>query len=109
MLERESEAGKPNFMKKTLTVIMLAIVSLAFAGCTTEHKQVLRKTTIFGFQATTPELGYGAVNVQFGLIRSEYWSNPTSTNTVYAAPFNSAVKADLNVLTQHADETFGSK
>ena len=34
MLERESEAGKPNFMKKTLTVIMLAIVSLAFTGCT---------------------------------------------------------------------------
>lgn len=94
-------------MKTTLLAIA-ACLALAVTGCV-QNKQILHKSTVFGFQATTPELSYGSVTVQFGLIRSEYWSNPTSTNPVYAGPFNSAVNADLNIIHQKATENFGTK
>ena len=85
-----------------------ALFTATMTGCV-EHKQVLNKSTVFGLQATTPELGYGAISLQLGLIRNEYWSNPTSTNPVFAAPFNSHVNADIGLMHQNADENFGSK
>lgn len=84
-------------MKKTLC--LCASVAMLITGCTT-YKQVLFKSTVFGLQASVP--GYSAV--QFGLIRSEYLSNPTGTNPVYCAPFTSHVQANLNPISQSATE-----
>jgi len=93
---------------KIAAIAALIAASVVMSGCVV-NKQVLNKSTVFGFQASTPELGYGAISVQLGLIRNEYWSNPTSTNAIYAPPFNSSVKADLHLTHQTADESFGSK
>jgi len=93
-------------MKK---IILIPIVCLLLTGCLAD-KQVLMKTTVFGFNAQTPAVaGAGAVVIQIGLIRSEYISNPTSTNEVHAAPLTSHVQANLNPLTQSATEDIGTK
>jgi len=99
---------------KTKSVIILSALTigclLSFTGCKLEHKQVITKSTVFGFQATTPSIGSsGAVSVQIGLIRSEYISNPTATNTVYAAPLQTHVTASLNPLTQSANEDISTR
>jgi hypothetical protein len=99
-----------NTMKKMLSIVGVAVL-LATVGCvplSTIHKQVLTKQTIFGFQlAANPNTGITGIipQVQFGLVRSEYISNPTSTNQVYAAPISSHVVANLGMLSQSADET----
>lgn len=103
-------------MKNALQLIGYAVIATAFAlltGCVTQNKQVLATETIFGFQlAANPNTGITGIipQVQFGLIRNHYVSNPTSTNHVYAAPLTSHVTADLGMLSQTAteDETFGS-
>jgi len=94
-------------MKK---LILIPLSCLLLTGCLAD-KQVLMKTTVFGFNAQTPALaGAGAVVVQIGLIRSEYISNPTSKATnIYAAPLTSHVQANLNPLTQSATEDIGTK
>ncbi len=93
-------------MKKILLIITLAIL---IAGCTT-NKQIIAKSTVFGFQASTPAVaGTGAMLIQIGLVRSEYVSNPTSTTNVYAAPLTTHVQANLNPLTQSATEDIGTK
>jgi len=100
-------------MKKMFTSIgvaacVLATVILA-TGCVTQGKQVMEKSTVFGFQAKTPGTSTGtSLLIQVGLVRNEYWSNPTSSNAVYAAPYNSAVHANLAPLNQTADENFGT-
>ena len=96
------------------TTLALAVFGLfLISGCVTQNKQVLATETIFGFQlAANPNTGITGIipQVQFGLIRNHYVSNPTSTNRVYAAPLTSHVSADLGLLSQTADEdeTFGS-
>lgn len=96
-------------MKKTF----FACLALLFAtGCakTLQNKQVLEKSTVFGFQAKTPGTAQGtSVTIQFGLVRNEYWSNPTSTNKVYAAAYSSHVDANLGLFNQRAKESFGTE
>jgi len=92
-------------MKK---ILIASFAALVLTGCAS--KQVLMKTTVFGFNAQTPSIsGAGAIVVQIGLIRSEYISNPTGTNQEFAAPLTSHVQANLNPLTQSATEDIGTK
>ena len=97
-------------MKKLFAVVALCVSGLVIAGCTaTSNKQVLEKSTVFGFQAKTPGTAQGtSITVQLGLVRNEYFSNPTSTNALYASPFNSTVHANLAILNQTADENYGT-
>ena len=97
-------------MKKILLIGIAAIALSMVTGCVLNNKQVLEKSTVFGFQAKTPGTSSGtSILVQLGLVRNEYWSNPTSTNgVVYAAPFNSAVYANIGLFNQTADESIGT-
>ena len=95
-------------MKKLSTLIIMA-AAVGMTGCVinTTQKQVLAKQTIFGLQlANNPQAGLAGIipAVQFGLVRNEYISNPTSTNQVYAAPITQNVKADIGFLSQSVDE-----
>lgn len=88
-------------------IFIIPIIILT--GCVgyTEKKQTLSKQTIFGFQlASNPSSGIAGLipQLQFGLIRGEYISNPTSTKPVYAAPISSKVDANLGFLSQKATE-----
>ena len=100
-------------MKKYIAVLSIALLAVVgLTGCVTQNKQVMTTQTIFGFQlAANPNTGITGVipQVQFGLIRSHYASNPTSTNQINAAPMTSAVQANLGMLNQSAteNESFG--
>jgi len=97
-------------MKKIILAAIAVSIATMFTGCaefSTTNKQVMTTQTIFGFQlAANPNQGITGVipQVQFGLIRSHYVSNPTATNPVYAAPISSVVNANLGVLSQTATE-----
>ena len=94
-------------MKIKNAIICLALLA-GITGCVTQNKQVLEKSTVFGFQAKTPGgTGY-STTIQIGLVRSEYWSNPTSTNKVYAGGYSSHVEAKLSALSQSAKEDFST-
>ena len=89
--------------------IILLPLLLALTGCVsfTEHKQTLTKQTIFGFQmANNPVTGVAGMipQIQFGLVRNEFISNPTSTNPIYAAQISSDVDATLGILSQKVTE-----
>jgi len=93
----------------TLPLFLLAGI-LCLTGCgALKQKQVLDKSTVFGLQAVTPGTsGSGQIKLQIGLVRNEYYSNPTSTNPIYAAPFSSHVNAKLSLINQSADEDFST-
>jgi len=101
-------------MKQSTFIITLAAMAVSFAllasGCVTKNKQVLIKSTTFGFKADVPvTTGGSTIGIMLGLQRAEYFSNPTSTNgTETAAPFNSTVHANIAALNQTADENFGT-
>lgn len=96
-------------MKPTPSLILMVVLA-ALSGCTaTKQKQVLEKSTVLGFQAKTPGSANTTLTLQFGLVRNLYWSNPTSTNPVYAAPFSNHVDAKLTATAQTGTEDFGSK
>ena len=61
--------------------------------------------------AANPNTGITGVipQVQFGLIRNHYASNPVFTNNTSAAKMTSTVNASLGIFTQTAteNETFG--
>ncbi len=97
-------------MKKTSFLIAIIIAGF-IAGCSTKGNQVLDKTTIFGMQVKTPgSQSIGALVLQIGLVRNEYFSNPAevSNGVVTVAPFNSTVHANLAAFNQTADESFGT-
>ena len=96
-------------MKKLITALTLAGLTIAFgSGCVTQQKQVLEKSTVFGFQAKTPGgTGY-STTLQIGLVRNEYFSQPTSTNPIYAPQFSSHVNAKLSAMSQTAIEDFST-
>ena len=107
-MNKKNKIMKKNILKTIGASALLAAIIMS-NGCVaiTTHKQVLTKQTIFGFQlANNPTAGIAGIlpAVQFGMIRGEYISNPTSTNQVYAAPISSQVNADLGMLSQHATE-----
>ena len=87
-------------------IVVVALMIMLLTGCA--NKQVLNKQTIFGFQAHTPGPNGSTFAVQLGLIRNEYFSNPTTTNPIYAAPFNSAVQANVAAFNQSGNESFGT-
>ena len=98
-------------MKNKLALIITLSVLVGSTGCIpfpTTQKQVLVKQTIFGLQlANNPQAGVAGIipAVQFGLVRNEYVSNPTSTNQVYAAPITQNVQANIGMLKQDVTET----
>ena len=92
--------------KIKMAVLAVALCGGLFVtGCVTQNKQVLEKSTVFGFQAKTPGTASGtSVIIQIGLVRSEYFSNPVSTNAIYAGQFSSHVIAKLSAVSQSANE-----
>ena len=95
-------------MKKLLLFALCLCASVALTGCITRQDQVLEKSTVFGFQAKTPGgTGY-STTIQVGLVRNEFWKNPTSTNRIYAAQYSSHVDAKLSALSQSAKEDFST-
>jgi len=91
-------------MKKLIFIVLTAG---SLTGCVTQNKQVLYTSTVFGMQvAANPNTGITGIipQFQFGLIRSHYVSNPTSTNVVHAAKVDSTVNASLSVLSQSVSE-----
>ena len=95
-------------MKKTMTIIGLAALLAGMTGCVTRQDQVLEKSTVFGFQAKTPGgTGY-STTIQIGLVRNEFWVNPTSTNKIYAAQYSSHVDAKLSAISQSAKEDYST-
>ena len=95
-------------MKTKIQFAILATAALLMAGCVSHSDQVLEKSTVFGFQAKTPGgTGYSTV-IQFGLIRNEFWKNPTSTNQIFAAKYSSHVDGRLSVVSQTAKEDYST-
>lgn len=95
---------------KIKNLLLLAMIgsSVTLGACVTQQKQVLEKSTVFGFQAVTPGGQGYSTKIQIGLVRNEYWSNPTGTNKIYAADYQSHVTAKLSAMNQSANETFGT-
>ena len=89
-------------------LLLLPIIALC-AGCVkfNSSKQTLSKQTVFGLQiASNPSTGIAGLipQIQFGLIRNQSISNPTSTNPVYAAPLSADVDATVGLLSQKVKE-----
>ena len=97
-------------MKKILAGCLIALV-FGLVGCKTDltHKQVKFKETVFGFKAATPGPNGASIGITFGLIRTDYFSNPTSTNgPIYAGQFSSHVDAGLSASQQAATEDWST-
>ncbi len=86
-------------------LVVCCLAALSLAGCVTKTKQVIAKQTLFGFQIKAPGgmSGTGIVDLQLGLVRSEYISNPVTTNA-YAAPITSHVTAKVSAIKQDVAE-----
>lgn len=95
-------------MKKNIIYSTLIVSIIGLSGCVTANKQVLEKSTVFGFRAKTPGPSGTTLEIMFGLGRNEYFSNPTSTNPVYAGKWGSVVHANLGLFNQAADESYGT-
>lgn len=104
---RCNSSGTFNYGDWFIVAVMALLLALAIlcSGCVTEHKQVLIKSTVFGLQIGTSPASAAIPQIQFGLIRNTYLSNPTSTNQVFAAPLTSDVQADIGLTRQMANET----
>jgi hypothetical protein len=90
-------------------VLTVSVLTVFVTGCVHQSDQVLEKSTVFGFQAKTPGGQGYSTTIQIGLVRNEFWKNPTSTNLIYAAPYSSHVDAKLSALSQTAKEDFSTK
>ena len=97
-------------MKKLFYLLSVTACALVISGCASADHQQLVKSTVFGFQAKSPGTAANtSVVIQFGLIRSEFLDNPTSTNgPVFAAQFSSHVDAHMSALSQTANESFST-
>lgn len=96
-----------NQIRNFLSILLFGCV-LALAGCVTQNKQVHEKSTVFGFQAVSPGPSGGQIKIQIGLVRNDYFSNPTSTNKLYAKDWSSHVNAHLSALSQQAEEDYST-
>ena len=96
-------------MKIQIKLLMGLVLVTGMTGCVvTKTNQVLEKSTVFGFQAKTPGgTGY-STTIQIGLVRNEFWSNPTSSNMIYAAQYSSHVDAKLSAISQSAKEDYST-
>lgn len=98
-----------SFLKGLAFVVLFGVIGHLVCGCANlKDKQVLEKSTVFGFQAKTPGGTAYETVIQIGLVRNEYWSNPTSTNKVYVGAYSSRVDAKLSALSQTAKEDFST-
>ncbi len=86
----------------------MLILAVAAFGCVTQNKQVHEKSTVFGFQAVSPGTSGGQIKIQIGLVRNDYFSNPTSTNKLYAKDWSSHVNAHLSAISQQAEEDYST-
>lgn len=93
-------------MKKLFLIPILALAVIA-GGCTTPPKtsQGYMKSTTLGIVIDWPATS-SYPSMKFGLVRDMWFSNPTSTNKVYAAPFHSDTHADLYLFHNVANEKF---
>lgn len=87
----------------------LLLISVLVTGCVSTNHQILVKSTVFGLQIGASPLNAGIPQIQFGLVRNSYISNPTDTNKLFVAPLESHVKADIGLTVQTADETIIAK
>jgi hypothetical protein len=95
---------------KTFTLMMVFGISLfLMTGCIT--KQTYTETDVVGIEAESPNVaGLGtALSVRIGIIHSRLFSNPTSTNQVYSAPFKYGVQANLGILSQTVTNSLDTK
>ena len=93
---------------KIIPLIAVAIAVAGLSGCVTRDKQVHEKSTVFGFQAVSPGTSGGQIKIQIGLVRNDYFSNPTSTNQLYAKDWSSHVNAHLSAISQSAEEDYST-
>lgn len=93
---------------KNLLLIPALFLLIALSACVSKTSQMFDKSTVFGFQAVSPGPSGSNIKIQIGLVRNEYWSNPTSTNKIYAAQYSSHVDAKLSALSQSAKEDFST-
>jgi hypothetical protein len=94
-----------------VAIVALLAVAILCTGCVTEHKQVYLKSTTVGLVIqTSPQPGIGGLmpNVKLGIIRDVYLSNPTSTNSVYCAPFNEQATAKVGIFSQSGSENIST-
>ncbi len=97
-----------NSIRNFFGILFFGCAMLALStGCVTARKQVLQKTTVFGADIKTPGPSGTAIEVQLGLIRSLYFSNPVNSNGV-APPFHSTAHGDIGLFNQKVDESFGT-
>ena len=99
---------KNNAKKIAAMLISAAILAGCTSGCVSKTDQALEKSTLFGFRAKTPGPSSTSVEIDIGLVRNEFWKNPTSTNPIYAAQYSSHVDAKLSALSQSAKEDFST-
>lgn len=88
-------------------LIGIAAAIVLLTGCKSS-RQVIEKSTVFGFQAKSPGPSGTQICIQFGLVRNFYASNPTGTNPVYVAQFSSHVDADMTALHQNGKESIST-
>lgn len=90
--------------------IIVPLLCFLLVGCKhNQDKAVLVRSTILGFEVTPGGSGSFSPGVRLGLVRNQYLSVPTATNTVYAAPFYSDTDATLNVSSQKVIENIKTK
>jgi hypothetical protein len=103
---------KPSLLGLLKLVVFLAVVAHALVfltGCrSVRDRQVVEKSTVFGFQAKSPGPEGTQITIQFGLVRNFYLSNPTSTNAVHVAQFSTHVDADMTALHQNGKESMST-
>lgn len=102
---------KTNTIVNSLVIAAgLVLLGGSVTGCAGSkgNRQVIEKTTVFGFQAKTPGPESTQLVIQFGLVRNFYVSNPTSSNAVNVAGFSSHVDADLTALHQNSKESLST-
>lgn len=93
-----------------LWLCIIVLIVMCCTGCagSKSNRQVIEKTTVFGFQAKTPGPEGTQLVIQFGLVRNFYVSNPTSSNAVNVAGFSSHVDADLTAMHQNSKESLST-
>jgi len=89
-------------MRRLSFIVLLPLL----AGCVANNQTIV-KSTVFGLQVGPGP--NGTPNVQFGLIRNLYVSNPTSTNVVHAAPLTTSAIADIGAMRQSGSEDISTK
>ena len=101
------------YLRNLIFLFTLLAIACFFAfvtsGCVAvKDRQIVDKSTVFGFQAKSPGPEGTQIVIQFGLVRNLHVSNPVSTNPVHVAQFSSHVDADMTALHQNGKESIST-